>query len=140
MDASLLRTIPMFAVMDDQDLHRIATFASSDSAAAGTILIREGDFSTEMVAIEDGTADVLRGEERVATLGPGDVFGEMGVLEKALRTATVVATSRVRLIKLTTWDVKRLSPEVRERLREVIDQRHESDRVRVEAPAGPDAP
>jgi CRP/FNR family cyclic AMP-dependent transcriptional regulator len=131
MDASILRTIPLFAAMDDEDLHRIATFASSDSASPGTVLVREGDYSTELVAIEDGTADVMREGERVATLGPGDVFGEMGVLEKELRTASVIATSRMRLIRLTNWEVGRLSPEVRARLRDVIAERREHDRTRT---------
>jgi CRP/FNR family cyclic AMP-dependent transcriptional regulator len=131
MDASILRTIPLFAAMDDEDLHRIATFASSDSASPGTVLVREGDYSTELVAIEDGTADVMRDGERVATLGPGDVFGEMGVLEKELRTASVIATSRMRLIRLTNWEVGRLSPEVRARLRDVIAERREHDRTRT---------
>ena len=44
------------------------------------------------MAIEEGTADVIRGDETIATLGPGDFFGEIGVLEKTLRTASVVAT------------------------------------------------
>jgi CRP/FNR family transcriptional regulator, cyclic AMP receptor protein len=135
MDASILRTIPLFAAMEEDDLHRIATFASSDSASPGTVLVREGDYSTELVAIEDGTADVMRDGERVAALGPGDVFGEMGVLEKELRTASVIATSRMRLIRLTNWEVGRLSPEVRDRLRDVIAERREHDRAR----AAPDA-
>jgi CRP-like cAMP-binding protein len=130
MDASILRSIPLFAAMDEDDLHRIATFASSDSASPGTVLMREGDYSTELVAIEDGTADVTKDGETLASLGPGDVFGEMGVLEKELRTASVVATSRMRLIRLSNWEVGRLSPEVRQRLRDVIAERRERDRVR----------
>ena len=131
MDASLLRAIPLFAAMDDADLHRIATFASSDSASPGTVLMREGDYSTELVAIEAGTAEVTHDGETVATLGPGDVFGEMGVLEKELRTASVVATDHMRLIRLSNWEVGRLPPEVRGRLREVIAERREHDRERT---------
>jgi CRP-like cAMP-binding protein len=83
---------------------------------------------------------VLRGDERIATLGPGDVFGEIGVLGKELRTASVIATSRLRLIKLSNWEVGRLTPEVRARLRGVIEERRESDRARgTEATAGSDA-
>src|SRR3954454_24740754 len=108
MDASILRTIPLFAAMDDADLRRIATFASSDSASPGTVLMREGDYSTELVAIEDGTADLTPDGSTVAPLGAGDVFGEMGVLEKELRTASVVATDHMRLIRLSNWEVGRL--------------------------------
>jgi CRP-like cAMP-binding protein len=137
MDADVLRTIPMFAEMDEEHLRRIAAFATTDTASTGTVLLREGDFSTELIAIEEGTADVMHGGRRLAVLGPGEVFGEMGVLEKERRTATVVATSRMRLIRLTDWDVKRLSPETRARLREVMDERREHDRER-DAVAAPD--
>ena len=55
--------------------------------------MREGDYSYDVLAIEEGTARVDRDGEHVAELGPGDVVGEMGVLERAQRNATVVATS-----------------------------------------------
>jgi CRP/FNR family cyclic AMP-dependent transcriptional regulator len=135
LDADILRAIPMFAAMDDEHLRRVAAFATTDSASSGSVLLREGDFSTELVAIEEGTADVMRDGKLLATLGPGDIFGEMGVLEKQVRTATVVATSRVRLIKLTDWDVKRLAPEVRARLREVVEERRSRDGARAGGPA-----
>jgi CRP/FNR family transcriptional regulator, cyclic AMP receptor protein len=85
--------------------------------------MREGDYSNEMVAIESGTADVIRGGDAVASLGPGDVFGEMGVLEHELRTATIVASSPMRLIRLTNWDVKRLPRQTRARLAAIVEAR-----------------
>jgi CRP-like cAMP-binding protein len=125
----------MFAEMDDEELRRIATFATEDSAAAGTVLMREGDYSTELIGIEEGTADVVKGSGRkLGTLGPGDVFGEMGVFTKEQRTASVIATSPVRLVKLSMWDVKRLGPETKARLRALVDERRASDRLR-EAPS-----
>ncbi len=131
MDASRLRTLPMFARMEDEELRRIATFATEESASAGTALVREGDYSTELIAIEEGTADVVRADgTKLGTLGPGDVFGEMGVLTKEQRTATVVATSSMRLIKLSMWDVKRLGPETKARLRALVEERRASDRLR----------
>ena len=51
---------------------------------------------------------MLRDGEHVADLGPGDFFGEIGLLEKDLRTATVVARTPMRLITLTGWDLKRM--------------------------------
>jgi CRP/FNR family cyclic AMP-dependent transcriptional regulator len=123
MDVGRLRNIPIFAAMSDTDLRRIATFATEDSAEAGTTLVREGDYSTELVAIEEGTAEVLQGDRRIATLGPGDIFGEIGVLEKELRNASVVATSPMRMVKLTTWEIKRLTPETVTRLRELVSER-----------------
>jgi CRP/FNR family transcriptional regulator, cyclic AMP receptor protein len=123
MDPANLRAVPLFASMSEPDLRRIATFATEDSAPAGATLMREGDFSNDMVAIESGTADVVRNGETIRTLGPGDVFGEIGVLQRELRTATVVASSPMRLIRLTNWDVKRLPRETRDRLAELVAER-----------------
>jgi len=123
MDVGRLRSIPLFADVPDGDLRRIATFAVEDSAGQGTTLVREGDYSTELVAIQEGTAEVQQHGKTIATLGPGDIFGETGVLEKGLRNASVVATSPIRMVKLTTWDIKRLAPETLARLREVVDER-----------------
>jgi CRP/FNR family transcriptional regulator, cyclic AMP receptor protein len=125
MDPDNLRAVPLFASMAEPDLRRIATFATEDSVPAGATLMREGDYSNEMVAIETGTAEVIQGEQKVADLGPGDVFGEMGVLERDLRTASIVASSPMRLIRLTTWDVKRLPDETRDRLAELVESRRQ---------------
>ena len=57
----------------------------------GETLVREGDFSYELMAIEEGTATVKRGDQTIAELGPGDFFGEIGVLKNEMRDATVVA-------------------------------------------------
>jgi CRP-like cAMP-binding protein len=123
MDPENLRAVPLFASMEEHDLKRIATFATEDSVPAGATLMREGDYSNEMVAIESGTAAVIQDGRAVTNLGPGDVFGERGVLMRDLRNASVVAASPMRLIRLTNWDVKRLPPETRERLAELVRSR-----------------
>jgi CRP/FNR family cyclic AMP-dependent transcriptional regulator len=123
MDPDNLRAVPLFSTMAEPDLRRIATFAAEDSVPAGATLMREGDYSNEMVAIESGTADVIQNGQKVASLGPGDVFGEIGVLERELRNASIVASSPMRLIRLTTWDVKRLPQETRDRLHELVSSR-----------------
>ena len=123
MDPENLRAVPLFASMDEQDLRRIATFATEDSAPTGATLMREGDYSNEMVAIESGTATVIQNGRTVASLGPGDVFGERGVLTRDLRNASVVAASPMRLVRLTNWDVKRLPQETRKRLAELVQSR-----------------
>jgi cAMP-dependent protein kinase regulator len=125
MDKARLKAIPLFANLDDHDLQVIATFANETSVSEGDALVREGDFSYELMAIEEGTAEVRRGAETLATLGPGDFFGEMGVLKNELRNSTVVATSAMRLITLTTWEIKRMRnmPGVMEKLNEVIAAR-----------------
>jgi CRP/FNR family transcriptional regulator, cyclic AMP receptor protein len=126
MDPDNLRAVPLFAEMADRDLRVIATFATEDSVPAGTTLMREGDFSNEVLAIETGTADVLQGDRTVASLGPGDIVGEMGVLQRELRNASVIATSPMRLVRMTNWDVKRLPKETRARLAELVQSRQEA--------------
>jgi CRP-like cAMP-binding protein len=116
MDPENLKAVPAFSELTDEELRRIATFANEDSVSTGATLIREGDYSNEMIAIESGTADVMRDGETVASVGPGDVVGELGVLEKGMRNASVVATSAMRLIRLTNWDVGRLPKETREKI------------------------
>ena len=79
---------------------------------AGETLVTEGDFGYAMFAISDGTANVVRNETVFRTLGPGDVFGEIAVLSGGRRTATVIATTPMRLITVMNRDVWRLEREV----------------------------
>ena len=125
MDKGRLKGMPLFAGLDDHDLGVIATFANETSVSEGDTLVREGDFSYELIAIEDGTADVVKDGQKLAELGPGDFFGEVGVLQNEMRNATVVATSGMRLVTLTTWELKRMRnmPGVMEKINEVIAAR-----------------
>ena len=129
MDPGQLKQIPVFADLDDDALRTIAAFAAEVSAPEGKELVREGDFSYDFMAIEDGTVKVHHGDKVIAELGPGDVFGEMGVLERTQRNASVTATSPIRLVTLTSWDIRRLrndAPEAYARLQDLVRQRHEA--------------
>jgi CRP/FNR family cyclic AMP-dependent transcriptional regulator len=126
VDPSRLKAIPLFREVDDAELSQIAPFAEEQQVDEGTYLVREGDFSYEFMAIEEGKAEVLRDGEHVADLGPGDFFGEIGLLEKDRRTATVLAKTDMRLITLTGWDMKRMEksmPEAVEKVRQVLEER-----------------
>jgi CRP/FNR family transcriptional regulator, cyclic AMP receptor protein len=126
LDASRLKSIPLFEEVGDEELSQIAPFANEVSVDQGKVLVREGDFSYELMAIEEGSAEVTRGGEHVADMGPGDFFGEVGLLEKTLRNATVTARTPMRLITLTGWDLKRVeraAPEALERVRATLAQR-----------------
>jgi CRP-like cAMP-binding protein len=126
MDIGRLKPLPLFANVDEGDLASIAPFVKEVSVAEGAQLVREGDYSYELIAIEEGTADVIRGDEKVADLGPGDYFGEMGVVEGEKRTASVVATSPMRLISLTSWEIRRMQksmPQAVEQIRKTIEER-----------------
>lgn len=131
MDPNRLRAIELFSQLSDEDLRKVATFATETSVPEGTNLVREGDYSTELIGIEEGTADVIHDGQTLASLSAGDVFGEMGLLEKEMRSASVVATSPMRLVKLTRWELKRLPDETVERLRGVIAERREADASRI---------
>jgi CRP/FNR family transcriptional regulator, cyclic AMP receptor protein len=129
LDASRLKSLPLFADVPDEELAQIAGFAQEVSVDQGRELVREGDFSYEFMAIEDGEAEVTRNGEHVADLGPGDFFGEMGLLEKTLRNATVTAKSPMKLVTLTGWDMKRMErhiPEATERVRAALEERRPS--------------
>ena len=126
MDVSLLKTIPLFAEVPDDQLRKIAPFAETDEFAEGEVVVKEGGYSNHFFAIEDGTAKVERGGEHIADLGPGDVFGEQGLLEKQERSATVTATSRLRVIKIEHWELSRMRksmPQVVEELQRRVEER-----------------
>ena len=126
LEPSRLKAIPLFEKFSDDELRQIAPFAEEARAEPGSVLVREGDYSYQFVAIENGTARVVRDGETVAELGPGDFFGEIGLLEKSLRTATVEATSAMDLITLTGWDMARVEkamPEAIEELHRAIEER-----------------
>jgi cAMP-dependent protein kinase regulator/CRP/FNR family cyclic AMP-dependent transcriptional regulator/cGMP-dependent protein kinase 2 len=123
MDSDYLKRIPLFSSMSEKALQTVAVFASETSVSTGKRLVHVGDYSYELIVIESGTADVIKDGEVVASLGPGEVFGEMGMLTGAKRNADVVATSDMHLITLSKWDLKRISSEIAEQLQSLVDER-----------------
>lgn len=127
MDATQLKRIPIFADVPDEDLRVITTFATTEEVPEGTVIVKEGDFANHFMAIEDGTAEVRKGDEKVGELGSGDIFGEMGLIDKEKRSASVIATSRVRLIKIERWELQRMKktlPDVYARIESLAGERH----------------
>jgi CRP/FNR family cyclic AMP-dependent transcriptional regulator len=123
MDPTRLTAIPLFSTLLPEEARRLAAFATETSVAEGQILMKEGDFSTELIAIEEGTADVIKGGERVAELKAGDLIGEMGLLSREPRNADVIATSAMLVIRLTHWEVRRMSQDTIDRIEGVIRER-----------------
>jgi CRP-like cAMP-binding protein len=126
MDTSQLKRIPLFADAPDEELKQVAAFAEAKEVPEGTEVITEGGFSRALLAIEDGTAEVTRDGEHVADLGPGDIFGEAGMLDQSMRSASVVATSPMKLISLGHFEVKRLkkdAPGVYGRIEDLVEER-----------------
>jgi CRP/FNR family transcriptional regulator, cyclic AMP receptor protein len=125
MDPNRLKAIPIFSNLSDEEAKRLAAFATETSVADGQILMKQGDYSTELIGIEEGTADVIRDGEKIASLGEGDLIGEMGLIEREPRNADVIATSPMRVMKLTHWEIRRMSDETLERIKQIVEKRHE---------------
>lgn len=126
MDATQLKRIPLFADASDEELRKVAAFAQSKEVPEGEVVLEEGGFSRELLAIEEGTAAVSRDGEHIADLGPGDIFGEAGMLDDEMRSATVTATSRLKLISMGHFEVKRMkkdAPDVYARIEELVEER-----------------
>jgi CRP/FNR family cyclic AMP-dependent transcriptional regulator len=126
VDAAQLKRIPLFSDASDEELKQVAAFAQSKEVPEGEVVLEEGGFSRELLAIEDGTAEVTREGEHLADLGPGDVFGEAGMLDDEMRAATVTATSRMKLISLGHFEVKRLkknAPGVYRSIEQLVEER-----------------
>jgi CRP-like cAMP-binding protein len=129
LDATQLKRIPLFANASDEELRRVVLFAESKEIPEGEVVIEEGAFSRELLAIEDGTAEVTRDGDHIADLGPGDIFGEAGMLDDQMRSATVTAKSRLKLISLRHFEVQRLkkdAPDVYSRIEQLVQERASS--------------
>ena len=129
MDAQELAQIPLFSDLSEDDLRALSTYADEVTVSEGKHLVDEGGYAYDLFVIVEGTAQVLVGGEEVAELGKGDFFGEAGVIGKQQRNATVVAKTRMRLVTLTGWDLRRMRKQlapVWEKLESAIQQRNES--------------
>ena len=133
MDTDHLKTIPLFSSLSDKALNTVSVFATETSVSTGKRLVHEGDYSYDLIVIDTGTADVVKGGEVIGSLGPGDVFGEMGMLSGGRRTADVVATSPMHLITLSKWDLKRISDEVSDQLQSLVEERQRLNEERATA-------
>ncbi|HTP23213.1 MAG TPA: cyclic nucleotide-binding domain-containing protein [Solirubrobacteraceae bacterium] len=125
MDPNRLKEIPIFSHLSDEEAKRLAAFATETSVADGQILMKQGDYSTELIAIEEGSADVIQNGEKIASLKDGDLIGEMGLIQREPRNADVVATSPMRVMKLTHWEIRRMSDETLDRIKEIVAKRRQ---------------
>jgi CRP/FNR family cyclic AMP-dependent transcriptional regulator len=125
MDPNRLREIPIFSHLSDEEAKRLAAFATETTVADGQILMKQGDYSTELIGIQQGTADVLRDGKKIASLKEGDLIGEMGLLEREPRNADVIATSPMLVMKLTHWEIRRMSDDTLARIKGIVEKRRE---------------
>ena len=129
MDVQVLKSVPFFAELGDEEVQTLASAVTEMTVPEGKEVVKEGDYAVDLFVVEEGEASVLHGDEVVAKLGPGDFFGEAGVVNKAQRSATIRADARMRLIVLDHWAFSRLRkslPETVERIEQTMRDRGES--------------
>ena len=96
-----LGAVRLFCTCGKKELREIAKTAKIATVRSGTTILTEGDEGNTMYVILTGTARVSRGGRKLATAGPGDSFGELALLSKGPRTATVVAMSDMEVAIIT---------------------------------------
>jgi CRP-like cAMP-binding protein len=104
--ADLIRGIPIFADLDDSSVKQLADDFMEREFAAGQPLATEGEGGLNFFVVESGSVDVSVGGNVVGTLGPGASFGEVALVDKSARSATVTATSQVRAYGLPVWSFR----------------------------------
>ena len=129
MDPKLLEGIGAFSGLSRDELEKLARWTFEVEVQAGEELTKEGRLAHEFFVIEDGAVEVRQDGERIAELGPGDFFGEIGLLETERRTASVVATTPMELIVMFEREFRQMErelPSVATRVRSAIRARLEN--------------
>jgi len=95
-----LQEVPLFSSCTDKELAQIARACDELSVEPGALLVEEGTVGEDFYLIVSGEAEVVRGGHTVATVGPGQYFGELALLDQAPRNATVTARTPMTLLRL----------------------------------------
>lgn len=122
----LIRKVPLFAHCSRKEVAEVAKIADEIDVKAGKVLTREGDQGREFFVLLKGSADVMRGDRKVNTLGPGDFFGEIALVSRSPRTATVTTTEPSDLLVITATSFRALldhSPRIQLRVLEALADR-----------------
>jgi CRP-like cAMP-binding protein len=128
VDAKSLERVPLFAGLSPKEREKVARWADTVDLPAGKHLLDEGRLPHEFFVIVDGEVEVLHEEQRLATLGPGDFFGEIALIEHGRRTASVVTTTPTTLAVMSPASfaaMRREMAEVALRIDDAIRERME---------------
>jgi CRP/FNR family transcriptional regulator, cyclic AMP receptor protein len=120
VDAKRLEEVRLFSGLSAKELKSLARTLDEIDVPEGFLLAREGHFAYEFFIIEDGLAAVMKDDQKIAELGPGDFFGEIALVETERRTATVVASTPMLLAVMHQRDFNRMEhdlPTVSDRIR-----------------------
>jgi CRP-like cAMP-binding protein len=110
--ARALRSVPLFSGVGRPELNSVASVARTRDAPAGDVLCREGERGTEFFVIRSGRVRVDQNKRKLRELGPGDYFGELSLLDRGPRSATVTALTPVELLVISELDFSSLVDEV----------------------------
>ena len=128
----LLKNVPLFAGCSKSELQRIASLADELDLGEGATLIREGERGREFIVIADGSVRVTRNGKLLRDLGAGDFIGEIALVADVPRTATVTATSPVRLLVVTDRAFRGLleqMPSIAKKVLQSLGERLHADAV-----------
>jgi CRP-like cAMP-binding protein len=131
MDPNRLKSVSLFKGLARKDLQRLGRWTDEVEVPAGKALAKQGELAYQFFVIEDGTADVTKDGNHVRTLGPGDFFGEIGLIRSRPRTASVTASSPMRLIVMARREFASMEadiPHVARELRSRLEERLARDR------------
>jgi CRP/FNR family transcriptional regulator, cyclic AMP receptor protein len=126
----LIKKVPLFSKLSGKGLQEVAGVADEIDLPAGKNLTTEGERGREFFVLLEGTADVQQQGARIGTLGDGDFLGEIALVTKLPRTATVTTTSPVRALVITERDFAALlkrSPQVGQGVLEALGERLAAD-------------
>ena len=104
----LLKKVPLFAGLDDKELTEIATSMRERRFKAGDTVTQEGAGGVGFFVVQEGRADVSVGGETKGSVGPGDYFGEIALINESPRTATLTAATDMLCYGMTPWDFRPL--------------------------------
>ena len=122
----LIRRVPLFSQCTREELEEVASLADEIDLPAGKTLIREGERGREFFVLLEGEAEVRRDDQELRTMRAGDFFGEIALISSAPRTATVTATTPVRLLVVTDRAFRSLldhSPEIQLKVLQALAER-----------------
>jgi CRP-like cAMP-binding protein len=105
---NMIKSVPLFERCSKQNLQQVASIADEVDLPEGKVLTREGSPGHEFFVLLEGSADVIQGAKRVRKLGAGDFFGEIALVSRIPRTATVTTTSPARALVITAHDFRSL--------------------------------